>query len=136
LATPLEAVGGALVDTGGGTIILRGVSIAHKTPPFTVVSAAELGALPALGVNAIRLAFDWEAYQPEKGHPGVAGYELLNEPFGDEAREIYPLYQDAANVILGIDADALIFLDPYFGRGDQATALPRPSFRNAVFAPH
>jgi endoglycosylceramidase len=69
--------------------------------------------------------------------PGVVGYDPLNEPWGDEGREIAPLYRDAAAALRGRHPPAILFLE---GRGPTATGfrtrLPRPGLDNIAFAPH
>jgi endoglycosylceramidase len=69
--------------------------------------------------------------------PGVVGYDPLNEPWGDEQREIAPLYRDAAAALRARHPAAILFLE---GRGPTATGfrtrLPCPGLGNTVFAPH
>ncbi len=70
-------------------------------------------------------------------HPAVIGYDLLNEPWGDERAQIAPLYEAGARVIRAVDADALLFLSPQaLTSAGQASELARPSFGNLVYAPH
>lgn len=72
-----------------------------------------------------------------KDEPGVLGYDMLNEPGGDEATQIAPLYQDAAAALRKNDADAVLFVSPgALTSAGTATALPRPSFDNFVYSPH
>ncbi len=69
--------------------------------------------------------------------PGVVGYDPLNEPWGDERREIAPLYRDAAAALRARHPTAILFLE---GRGPTATGfrtrLPHPGLDNIAFAPH
>lgn len=69
--------------------------------------------------------------------PNVVGYDLLNEPAGDEATQIAPLYEDAARAIRAVDGTAILFVSPagLTGAGTP-TKLPRPSFGNLAYAPH
>ena len=46
------------------------------------------------------------------GNPAVLGYDLLNEPWGDEVTEIGPLYEDIAARIRKHDANAILFIGP------------------------
>ena len=249
LALPLRVVGERFVDALGRVVILRGVNLAgnSKVPPFVPIAQEEsLDPLPGLGLNALRLLFTWEAYEPAPGQydegyleailriagwagerglytlldfhqdafsrftdfgcgdgfprwtlppsvtparpdndescwdwpvksffapgvhaawkafyqddhgartrylamiqrvaeraaeiPAIIGYDLLNEPRGDEAREILPLYEDAARAVRAKDPDSILFLCPeMMVSSGQQSKLPRPAFANFAYAPH
>lgn len=69
--------------------------------------------------------------------PAVLGYDMMNEPGGDEVREIAPLYEDAARRLRAHDADAVLFVSPgSLTSAGARTELPRPTFDNFVYAPH
>lgn len=71
------------------------------------------------------------------GEAMVIGYDPINEPGGNEATEIAPFYEDAARAIRAVDPSAIVFVSPGAATSaGTATALPKPSFGNFVFAPH
>ena len=45
-------------------------------------------------------------------NPAIVGYDMLNEPFGDEALQISPLYEDIAARIRKHDKKAILFVEP------------------------
>jgi endoglycosylceramidase len=248
-AKDLHVDGGAFKDARGAVVVLRGVNVAGnaKVPPFRPITRPELlDPLPRWGMNAVRLLFTWEAYEPVAGaydetyldyvasvvaaakdrglrvivdfhqdayartaiggcgegfpswavtpdvtpkapdngascsdwgarmvtdadlktiwnafysdahgartrylamvervaarfaaEPMVVGYDMMNEPGGDEASQIAPLYADASLAIRGADPDAILFVSPgaLTSAGTQ-TALPKPAFAGAAYAPH
>jgi endoglycosylceramidase len=56
----------------------------------------------------------------------VIGYDLLNEPFGDEVTEIGPLYEDVAKRIRKHDTKGILFIEPQvsFCLGRAVTEIP------------
>jgi len=69
--------------------------------------------------------------------PGVVGYDLLNEPWGDEVSQLGPLHAAAVAALRARDASAIILVSPQAltSAGSQ-TKLPRPGFDNFAYAPH
>jgi endoglycosylceramidase len=71
------------------------------------------------------------------GEPMVIGYDVINEPGGDERTQIGPLHEDAARAIRAIDGTAILFVSPAnITSAGNATSLQKPSFSNFVYAPH
>jgi hypothetical protein len=62
-------------------------------------------------------------------NPAVIGYDLLNEPFGDEVKEIGPLYEDVAARIRKHDQKAILFIEPQVAP-PHFHAQPAPCFHS------
>ena len=45
-------------------------------------------------------------------NPGIVGYDMLNEPFGDDALQLSPLFEDVAARIRKHDTKAILFVEP------------------------
>ncbi len=71
-------------------------------------------------------------------HPAVIGYDLMNEPIGDEVSQIAPLYEDAGAAIRGFDPDGILFVEPsiFTSFGAIYSQLPPLSLANYAYAPH
>jgi len=71
------------------------------------------------------------------GHPGVIGYDLINEPWADEVSELAPLYEEAAARIRARDPNAILFIEPTaLVSSGEVSLLPQPSFDNFAYAAH
>ena len=85
-AGELKVDHGKFVDKQGAEVILRGFNYGyklynHRVPPLTLAKTTEgsvkdMKAMNALGANAVRLLFDWDAY--EGAAPGVYNEEYLD----------------------------------------------------------
>ncbi|GAG77610.1 unnamed protein product, partial [marine sediment metagenome] len=71
-------------------------------------------------------------------HPAVIGYDLMNEPIGDEVSQFAPLYEDAGAAIRGVDPDGILFIEPSIltSFGAIYSQLPPLSLGNYAYAPH
>jgi endoglycosylceramidase len=71
------------------------------------------------------------------GQPGLIGFDMLNEPWGDEGTELGPLYTEAARALRAGAPQALLFVSPHaLTSGGLDTELERPAFDNFVYSPH
>ncbi|MEZ4307197.1 MAG: cellulase family glycosylhydrolase [Polyangiaceae bacterium] len=69
--------------------------------------------------------------------PGVIGYDLMNEPWGDEVTELGPFHEQAAAAVRKASPDAIIFVSPHARTSAGVpTQLEKPTFGNAVYSPH
>jgi len=72
--------------------------------------------------------------------PGVIGFDLFNEPWGWEATELSPLYEDAALDIRAQAADKILFIEGHGSSNSGSpltqTGLLEPTFDNYAYAPH
>ncbi|MDO9234665.1 MAG: cellulase family glycosylhydrolase [Aquabacterium sp.] len=69
-AAPLRVEAGRFVDQQGGDVVLRGFNLSqlHKVPNFRPNNDPQLfDKLTRLGVNAVRLQFNWEAFELQPG---------------------------------------------------------------------
>ena len=81
---PLRAEGRWLKDTQGRIVIVHGLQLAHKRPPYhpprTSFSDADARLINRLGFNAIRLAWMWKGLEPQRGRYSDAyRSEILRE---------------------------------------------------------
>lgn len=69
--------------------------------------------------------------------PGVIGYDVMNEPWGDEATELGALYESAAEALRKASPEAIVFVSPHARTSaGTATMLARPAFGNFAYSPH
>lgn len=72
------------------------------------------------------------------GHPGVLGYDILNEPLPTSASAVAALHRDAAAAIRAVDRDALlVFSAPIMSSGGAPAGVRAPAgVTNAALGVH
>jgi endoglycosylceramidase len=77
------------------------------------------------------------------GHPALAGYDLMNEPWPGvppgafEVAQLYPFYERLVAAIRAVDPTTIILFEPPISKSAGLPAVPVGlSDRNAVYAPH
>jgi endoglycosylceramidase len=89
------------------------------------------------GVRAHYMAMLAEVSTAFASNQGVIGYDLMNEPWGDEREDLAPLYIEAATVIRSRDPDALIFVEGHITtNAGLQTDLPALPIEGMAYAPH
>lgn len=71
-------------------------------------------------------------------HPAVIGYDVINEPIGDEVSHIAPFYEEVGAAIREADPDRILFIesDVVTTISTSHSQLPRLSLGNYAYAPH
>jgi endoglycosylceramidase len=89
------------------------------------------------GVKTRYLAMLESVSERLAAEPGVIGYDLMNEPWGDEVADLGPFYEDAAAALRKASPEAIVFVSPHArtSAGSQ-TGLGRPAFGNLAYSPH
>ena len=88
-------------------------------------------------VNGVRDKFIrlWDFLSRRYRHfSNVIGYDLLNEPIGDEKLEILPLYEEIGKIIYKNDPTAILFVSPQISTASgiwwSNSEMPRPKLQN------
>ena len=70
-------------------------------------------------------------------YPNVIGYELINEPWGND-QELAALFNDAGAAIRSRHPSSILFVPPHalMSSGMGSNNIAKPAFGNFVYAPH
>jgi endoglycosylceramidase len=128
---------GLTLDTPDNGMLCAGWGVLVATDPDVHASFSAFYA-DTHGVRTRYLAMLGQLAERFADHPGVIGYDLLNEPWGWEDSELSPLYEDATETIRAIDPDAMTFIEGHADTngGIIQTTLSEPGFGNFAYAPH
>ncbi|MFN7955775.1 MAG: cellulase family glycosylhydrolase [bacterium] len=132
---------GWFVDASGRVVLLHGVNVVDKRPPYLPssdeLSDADADAMRDLGFNVVRLGFIWKGLEPERGvldrsylarlealvklftSRGIyvlvdAHQDLWNERFGGEGAPDWAVFQPAAEPV-AFNWGLSYFLNPPIG---------------------
>jgi endoglycosylceramidase len=121
-AAPLRLQDGTLTDRQGRTVVLHGVNVHYKIPPFlphdgggvrTSFTRAEARRLRRWGLNTIRLAISWEGVMPARGQ--------VDRGYLDRVRAMTRMAgQEGLHVLVDMHQDE--FSRTYAGNGAPAWA--------------
>lgn len=70
---PLHIAGGWIRDSSGRVVILHGVNVMWKIPPYVPpntpggITDADAALMRSLGFNVVRLGFIWQGFEPRRG---------------------------------------------------------------------
>ncbi|MGH3561324.1 MAG: cellulase family glycosylhydrolase, partial [Mycobacterium sp.] len=119
-SSDLSSTDGWLTDSDGKVVILHGVNLVDKTPPFEPSVAgftdADAAQLEASGVNAVRLGVQWAGVEPE---PGVFNDAYL----ASLAQTVQTLADHHIRVVLDMHQDEYSDIAPGGGDGAPAWAV-------------
>ncbi len=117
---PLARAGRFFTDPLGRVVVLHGVNMVHKQPPYHPAAlgfgARDAAFLAAQGFNTVRLGMIWKALEPE---PGVYDERYLDAL----ARTAAVLGEHGQHVLLDLHQDMVH--ERYGGEGFPDWALPR-----------
>ena len=70
-------------------------------------------------------------------HDAVIGYDIMNEPWGDEPTDLHELHRDAEVALRRAHPAAILFVSPHalISAGGKSN-LKKPAFSNFVYSPH
>ncbi|MEE2829267.1 MAG: cellulase family glycosylhydrolase [Myxococcota bacterium] len=128
---------GASLDTPDNGLLCAAWAVAVAADPDVHDSFSHFY-LDTTGVRTRYLELWGQLATHFADRPGVIGFDLMNEPWGWEASELGPLYEDAAVVIRAADPGAILFIEGHAStnNGVIQTLLPEPTFDNYVYSPH
>jgi endoglycosylceramidase len=121
----------------GIKMAVQNVTGGNAVQAFNALYANQAPADGKQGVRDSFLAMIGSVAARVGSHPAIIGYDIVNEPIGDEVTQLAALYTDGAKALRAHDADALMFISPQaFTSSGSDSKLPKMAFDNYVYSPH